>query len=262
MPDQITKQIVISISIIVLVFLFLGSIILAFVLNYRRRHQQNLQEKFMMQQAFSQQLLQSQIETQEETFSALGKELHDNIGQLLNSTKLLIGVSQRTLVNYPDTLGIADETLGKAINELRALSKSLNKEWLQQFNFMENLEAEVRRINAADNLQVHFTAQPTTPFKSDEQIILFRIVQEALQNAIKHAQANSIYIRLATGIDWFTIVVEDNGKGFVQTPQHAAGVGMLNMQQRIKLLGGNIAWQSTAAGTTVSIYLPIKPVDA
>ena len=247
--------------VITCIFFVAALFMFSYIAVFMKRKKRHTEEKEHMQQTFAHQLLQSQIETQEETFSALGKELHDNIGQLLNSTKLLIGVSQRTLMQYPDTLSIAEQTLGKAINELRSLSKSLNKEWLQQFNFIENLETEVKRINAADNLQVHFTAQATVPFKSDEQIILFRIVQEAVQNAIKHAQAKNIYIRLATDTDLFTIVVEDDGKGFVQTPNNT-GVGMLNMQQRIKLLGGNITWQPTATGTTVSIHLPIKPIDA
>jgi signal transduction histidine kinase len=64
---------------------------------YNERKKKHIEEKEIMQQQFTNQLLQSQVETQEETLSALGKELHDNIGQLLNSTKLLIGVTQRTI---------------------------------------------------------------------------------------------------------------------------------------------------------------------
>jgi len=213
-----------------------------------------------MQQAFSQQLLQSQIETQEETFSTIGKELHDNIGQLLNSTKLLIGVTQRTLKEHPDTLKIADETLGTAIHELRALSKSMNKEWLQQFNLLENLDTEVKRINATDGMQLHFSPIGNIPFKNDEQIILFRIVQEALQNAIKHANAKNIHINFTENASLFSISIVDDGQGMMENYPTKSGTGITNMRYRAELLGGNIQWQSDKKGTSVIIQLPIEPI--
>ncbi len=221
-----------------------------------------LNEKIILKATYEKQIFQSQVETQEETFSAIGKELHDNIGQLLNSTKLLIGVTQRTLKEYPDTLQIADETLGTAIYELRALSKSMNKEWLQQFNFVQNLDTEVKRINSADSLRLHFLPAENVPFKSDEQIILFRIVQEALQNAIKHANAKNIYINLLEGADLFSISIIDDGQGSNGSTPFQAGMGMVNMQHRIKLLGGNIQWQPDNEGTSVIIQLPIEPIQS
>lgn len=238
--------IVITIGIIVLITL------------YKKKQMQMLLEKEIMQQKFDHQLLQSQLETQEETFATLGKELHDNVGQLLNSAKLLIGVTQRKLQDPPDTLAIADETLGTAINELRSLSKSLNKEWLQQFNFIENLQTEIKRINAADSLQITFSYNAPLPLKSDEQIILFRIVQEALQNAIKHAQATHINIQITEELNLLSVVIEDDGKGFAENEKIQSGVGLINMQHRTKLLGGNIEWNSSINGTSVIIQLPVK----
>lgn len=211
-----------------------------------------------MASEFESQLLQSRMETQEETFATLGKELHDNVGQLLNSAKLLIGVTQRKLTDAPDTLAIADETLGTAINELRSLSKSLNKEWLEQFNFIDNLQAEIKRINATDHLQIHFTHTAPLSLKSDEQIILFRIVQEALQNAIKHAQATNINIILKEEANSLYLIIEDDGKGFAEKEKAQSGVGLLNMQHRTKLLGGTIEWKSAGNGASVIICLPVK----
>lgn len=215
-----------------------------------------------METHFGQALLQSQIETQEETLSVLGKELHDNIGQLLNSTKLLIGVSQRQISNPPDTLIIADETLAKAINELRSLSKSLNKEWLEQFNFIENLETEIHRLNTAGALYFEFIHIDRLPLKSDEQLILFRIVQEAMQNAVKHAQAQHIQIAIAETQALLTVTVTDDGKGFTKETAKPDGLGMLNMKHRTHLLGGVITWQQAPeGGTVVAIQLPVKPME-
>lgn len=246
----------ISIAIICAIVVFIIVLLLFFVITYRNSRNLFIKEKELMQIEFDKSLLQAQIETQEETLSALGKELHDNIGQLLNSTKLLIGITQRKLSQSPDTLAIADQTLATAIHELRSLSKSLNKEWLQQFDFIENLTTEIKRINASDDLVIHLEPTTKLPFKSNEQIMLFRIVQEALQNAIKHATCKNIYISCIENNHVLDITIQDDGSGF--SNQTSTGVGIINMQSRIQLLGGNINWQSNLNGTIVTIQLPIK----
>ena len=231
------------------------------IIAYLRRDLKHLKEKESMEADFEKQLLQSQLETQEETLNQLSTEIHDNVGQLLNSTKLLIGITQRTLSEYPDTLSMADETLGKAIQELRSLSKSLNREWLQQFNFIENLEAEITRINAAKNLQIHFTSPDILSLKADQQIILFRIVQEILQNALKHSGAKNIVIKIKEDGLRLSISVSDDGNGFNEAAVQKS-VGILNIRHRSHLLGGNAQWQSAiGSGTRVIIQLPLNPAD-
>jgi signal transduction histidine kinase len=189
---QAKQDLIIVIVAIVATLIFLGMIFLFLIVYYKGKKRKVQLEKEQMQQSFSQQLLQSQIETQEETMSILGKELHDNVGQLLSSTKMLIGITERSLDNPPATLLTANETLSKAIHELRSLSKSLNKEWLEQFNFIENIKAEATRINSSGMVTCSSAILTALPLKADEQLILFRIVQEAIQNALKHAKASHI----------------------------------------------------------------------
>ncbi|MDE3143978.1 MAG: hypothetical protein KGL19_07475 [Bacteroidota bacterium] len=241
------------------VFLILiVSFIIIFIIFYQKRQVTHFFEIKTMQQDFENNLLQSRIETQDETLSQLSKELHDNVGQLLNSAKLLIGITQRKLKEPPDTLTVANETLGTAINEMRSLSKSLNKEWLQQFNFIENLETEIKRINASQVLQITFLYDDHLPLQTDAQIILFRIVQEALQNAIKHSGAKNINIVLEEKDDSCFVTLTDDGKGFEDAAKQASGIGIMNMQHRTKLLGGTIEWLSSNKGTTIKIQLPVK----
>ncbi|MBY0479926.1 MAG: hypothetical protein K2Q21_01125 [Chitinophagaceae bacterium] len=241
----------------IVLFMLLGALIVYFVLAYKRKQELHNTEMIITKNNFENQLLQSRIETQEETLAVLGKELHDNIGQLLNSTKLLIGVTQRKLIDAPDTLTIADETLATAISELRSLSKSLNKEWLQQFNFIENLQTEIKRINASEILQINCSNSSKIPFPSDAQIILFRIVQEALQNAIKHARASHIDITITEDQNSLLLLITDNGTGFDFNDSKKNSLGLLNMQHRTKLLGGSIEWASTNSGTSVTLRLPL-----
>jgi signal transduction histidine kinase len=238
-----------------IVLLLLAAFLMFFFVRYRVKNNDYIKEREAMQKSFDQTLLQSQVEVQEATFAGLAKELHDNIGQLLSSTKMLLGITQRNLGNSPDTLTIAEETLGKAISELRSLSKSLDKEWLEQFDFIHNLEVESSRINDAKHLRISFTHPGKLALRPEEQIILFRIVQEAMQNAMKHADPDHIQIHLTVAEEKMRIIVIDNGHGFNETHQKE-GMGIRNMKHRTKLLGGKINWNSTGNGSSVIIELP------
>jgi signal transduction histidine kinase len=251
------KDIIFAIIFTTIVLVLLVAFLMFFFVSYRYRSNKYIKERETMKKDFDQTLLQSQIEVQEATFAELGKELHDNIGQLLSSTKMLLGITQRNLASPPDTLTIAEETLGKAINELRSLSKSLDKEWLERFNFIENLEVEIARINEARYLQILFSHPGKLLLKADEQIILFRIVQEAMQNAIKHAQAKNIWINLTVSGEVLKIIIIDDGIGFDEALP-VDGLGMRNMKHRTKLLGGVITWNSSGGGSSVTLELPFK----
>src|ERR1044072_6711972 len=120
---------------------------------------------------FKEELLLAQLETQEYSFNQISQELHDNIGQLLSSTKLLLNIATMKMENVPDTIKTAEQTVGKAIQDLRSLSKSLDKEWLHQFNFIENLEAEKNRINAARTIEVQLISQyEKLPLEPEAQV--------------------------------------------------------------------------------------------
>ncbi|HLZ87771.1 MAG TPA: ATP-binding protein, partial [Puia sp.] len=95
------------------------------------------------------------------------------------------------------------------------------------------------------------------PLKREDQVIVFRIIQEALHNAIKHAEATRIGINLGWDGQRLLILVRDNGKGFDAGRTQNQGVGVINMKRRTRLLNGTISWPSDAAeGTTVSISIP------
>ena len=172
---------------------------------------------------------------------------------------MLVGITQRNMTDPPETLNTAEETLGKAISEVRLLSKSLNKEWLQKFELIENLHIEVMRINSAQGLQVSFSHPENLFLSPDEQIILFRILQEALQNALKHSQAQNIEINITDDTPELFIKIIDDGKGFNQATEISAGLGLKNMKHRTQLLGGIIEWGKVGnTGTSVIIKLPYK----
>ncbi|MHA4844590.1 sensor histidine kinase [Flavitalea antarctica] len=210
-----------------------------------------------MELKFEQEIRKIQLETQEETFYQIGEEIHDNIGQLLTSTKLLLSITERSLPGIPDPFYTAQETLSKAIQELRALSKSLNKEWLHQFNLIENITTETERINSANLIKANFVSSARQlPMSAEDQVVLFRIIQEAIHNSIKHSNAKLVQIMIHLN-DGIQIIVSDDGEGFDTNQDSVSGVGMINMKHRTQVLGGTIKWSANQNnGTDVEIHIP------
>lgn len=256
MPIE-TIEILIIIIIITSLFVFSG--ISAIILVFRFQNRKLLYEKKLIEITIhnEEEKLKARLEMKDETLEILGKELHDNIGQLLNSAKLLIGVTQMSIPESPEALHIADETLNDAINELRSLSKSLNKEWLEQFNLFENIETEIKRVNASGKLKITLLRSDPIILDSDKKIILFRMIQETLQNAIKHANADKIDIQITAIQNSFSLIIQDNGIGFESNSEK--GSGIMNIKQRARLLGGEAKWETGInQGTKVIFNIPEK----
>jgi signal transduction histidine kinase len=241
-----------------ILFFILIAFCISYIVIYRKKRREDRQIMQDFRKQLEEQLLQSRVEVQEQTFQHIGKELHDNIGQLLSSSLMLLNITERNLPEPPDTLLTANSTLAEGIVRLRSLSRSLDQEWLERFNLHNNLAEEVQRINSSGAISVTYEDGDQLPLSADQQIMLFRIVQEGIQNAIKHAQPTAIHIASRLEGDHFSISIMDNGKGF-NTDIVTHGMGLNNMRHRSRLLGGNISWKALPpSGTMVQINLPIK----
>ena len=93
--------------------------------------------------------------------------------------------------------------------------------------------------------------------EAEEQFILFRILQEGLHNVIKHAEAMNVWLKIFQTKSCIKAILQDDGKGF-DTNQKETGLGLNNMKQRTKSMGGTIVWKSSPAGTIIHILIPIK----
>lgn len=246
-------------------FFILTGIVVFVILFYQKqrfRHHRQLSE---IQNNYEHQLLTTRLEMQEQTLQLFGQELHDNIAQLLSTTRMFMRVAEKCMAEHgmpeiPVPFRKADDTLSKAIRELRAVSKSFNAEWLNQFDVQENLQLETDRINGTGSIVMVFNHNNATiPLTSGAQIMVFRVVQEAIQNSIKHGHATRIEINLAVEDETVNIDVVDNGVGFAKTDESKNGVGRLNMRHRVELLGGKIDWRSgKGSGTRVNISIPYE----
>lgn len=254
----VKQDLFVAVMFITLLIIVMGLVVIAAVISYKKKQDAHLHQLKIMKEEYDKQLMWSQIEMQEEAFAHLGQELHDDIGQLLSSTKLLINVTQRNMADVPDTLITAEATLSTAIQHLRALSKSFSRQWLDQFSLIDNLKAEIDRINASKAITVKFSYDVMVlPLQAEPQIILFRIIQEAIQNCIKHARPQIIDISMRQSNQQLIVIIADDGAGFDKSVM-SKGLGIRNMQHRTQLLKGEINWEvTTAGGTAVVINLPL-----
>ena len=266
--QALSKDIVLVIIITLFVLLII-SFIMIFTFLYQKRHNNYIKEKQLIQTQFQQTLLQAQLEIQEQTLKNISQEIHDNIGQSLSLAKLHLGTMDATQpLALEEKILDSRQLVSKAIRDLRQLSHSLDADQIGKIGLVQALETELEVISRAGAHQTKLEVDGT-PYRIDKQkeLILFRIVQEALHNIIKHAEARTIGLHFRFTPVGMELRILDDGKGFT-IPLHGTnenitfGVGIRNMHDRANLIGATLHISSTPeTGTTVSLYLSqtIKP---
>lgn len=266
MQSQISEVAIIVIAGTVLV-LFLLLFLVSFFYIFQKRQLQNRQEKTILQAQFSQEILKSQVEVQNSTMQQIGQELHDNIGQLLSVAKIYLNILEGTKQKDEDKeyIKLTNEIVGQSIHDLRALTKSLDGDFVEQFGLQESISHELQRIRKTRKFQTEISILGEQyPLGFDIEIILFRITQEVLNNALKHSEAQNINVRIHYTADNFLLCIYDDGKGFnfdrVNTGiLHNSGAGVRNIQRRTELIGGEFEIETGVdKGTKIEIRLP-KP---
>lgn len=242
----------------VLFFLLIAVFIIMFIVLYQKRHNRYIQEKQVLQSRFKQELLQTQIEIQEQTFKTISQEIHDNIGQALSLVKLNLNalpVMDQGLIKLTNSKGL----VSKAIIDLRNLSRSMHGDRIAERGLQASLSDELRIIRNIGQIHTQLnTAGDNYRFDAQKEMILFRIAQEALNNALKYSKAKNIIISLDYQPGQFMLAVSDDGIGFdtASTQSGVTGIGLKSMQNRAELIGGKFLLRSSSeGGTTVSVSL-------
>ncbi len=232
--------------------IFLGFVLLLIISTSRKKQTQ-------LTQAYQTQVAAIRHEVQEQTYQAIAMELHDNVGQLLSSSKMMINAAMLQAPETAASLEEAQDTLGKAIQEVRSLSKMMNAKWLEQFSLQENLQQEISRVQNIVQVNASLDTLADIDLHNDQQLILFRVVQEAIQNCLKHAAASLISLDCTVHNEHLRIRIADNGKGMPSEAFSKAGSGLLHMKERITLLKGSIQWHNhVPSGTMVELTIPLR----
>ena len=235
-------------------------VVIALAVRYRKRKKEN--ETLRVQ--FSEQLLKSQLEIQEQTLQYVSRELHDNIGQMASLIKINLNTMQLQHQEVAEQkLANTKDLIRQLITDLKLLSTSLSSDKITKVGLMQALQNESEKIERTGICKVQFIQHNDVPAVPGEKaIIIYRMVQEILNNTLKHSEATQILLNVHYAKNKFTLIVTDNGKGFdvdhKMNDISEPGNGLINMQKRAKVINATLALTSAIGqGTETKISMAL-----
>jgi len=252
MQNQFPEVIAVIVAGVILALLLVGFIVTMFVV-YRRRQYQHQQE-----------LLHARLEIQENIFKDLSEEIHDNIGQELSVLKLTLSVISVKEKDEAEKYIIESKGMvNHIITSISDLSKSLHTDRIIKIGIIEAVRFELEKIEKTNLFKTSFSyADVDFQINPGNEIFLFRIIQETLNNIIKHSSAQNIYADLIYKENRIIFTFTDDGIGFdvkeaMQRPSSNRGIGLTSMVNRAKLIGGQLSIISQPGkGTKTTIEIP------
>lgn len=245
-----------------LIFLLAPVFILLYVLVYNRRKAKHAEEKVQMKLTFDAEIVKTQLEVQEQTMQNIGADLHDNIGQLLSLSSLTLNsIKLDDQAKAQQKIDAAIDLTGRSIKEMRLLGKLLQGDQLMGVGLSEAICNQINWMEKSGKYQVNYVHEGEPPVSSnlDKDLIIFRILQEVMNNIIKHSLATRIDIKLAYIGQNMQLAIDDNGVGFDagKLPAAQMGMGLQNMNKRAKIVGGEVVIKSQPnQGTQINVIIP------
>jgi signal transduction histidine kinase len=241
-----------------LVFLLAPAFLLLYISSYNRRKKDHIIEKQNLQKEYEADLLRTQLEVQEETMRTIAADLHDNIGQLLSLTSLTLGsitaADEKTARKVDDS----QQLVRRSIKELRQLANLLHGEKIIETGLVDAIKYEVDWLKRSGTYTVKFDnrIEGDQAVSPEKDLILFRLLQEVINNIIKHALATEITITLDHSPDHMLLSITDNGVGFAME-EVKKGMGLANLSKRARAIHGEIDIISAIdKGTAIGIKVP------
>jgi len=199
------------------------------------------------------------IEAQERERTRIGRELHDDINQRL----ALLAMELENLRENPSRVRKRAQELWQGIHEIatdvQALSHELHSTKLEYLGAVAGMRSWCKEFADRQNLEIDFMADVSNTLPSEIGLTLFRILQEALHNAVKHSGVKRMEVKLSEQANKVRLVIRDSGKGFdLETALQGKGLGLTSMRERARLVNGSIAIDSRPmGGTTIQISVPL-----
>jgi two-component system, NarL family, sensor histidine kinase UhpB len=201
------------------------------------------------------------IKAEEKERNRLGAELHDNINQLLVSARLYIGLERKKTDKDPAYLDKADEHLSDAIEEIRQLTRRLTTSVVTN----DGLERCIEEIAASMlelrdiRLETFISDEAIASLSADQQLMIYRIIQEQTSNILKYAESKEAVISLQMMNNELELIISDNGKGFDKTEQKLTGIGFSNIFNRVDAYDGKMEIiSSPGKGCKLRISFPVR----
>jgi signal transduction histidine kinase len=241
------------------------TILLLSILGYRNyKQKQKLQQQRITELETLQHLSATEavLKGEEQERTRLARDLHDGLGGMLSGIKYSLNTMKGNLIMTPDNHQAFERSmdmLDSSIKEMRRVAHNMMPEALVKFGLDTALKDYCNDINQTGALQVRYQSigVENTTIEQTTAITIYRIVQELINNIVKHAAAKNAIVQVSKTTDKTTVTVEDDGKGFdPEILKHAKGIGWSNIISRVDFLKGNLDVQSLdGKGTSVHIEL-------
>lgn len=201
------------------------------------------------------------IQAQEQERSRIGRELHDDISQRLAILAVDLDQLQEEFSGVQKSRVQELRKLTLEISgDLQALSHELHSSKLEYLGAVAALRSWCKEFGEHQGIEVTFISDVLTAIPLEIGLCLFRVVQEALNNAVKHSDADRVEVQLGADDNEISLLVSDLGKGFdIEAARHGAGLGLTSMQERVRLVNGTIAIESKPmSGSKIHVIVPFK----
>ena len=243
-----------------LIILLFSAFMILVVRLYNKRGQMHFLEKKAMQEEFQKNLAQSKLEIQEEILNEVSREIHDNVGQMLSLAKIQLNIINHSDPSENEMLNEVKISVSAAMTDLRDIAKSMNSDRAKQLSLPDIVDQEVRRIEKTKIIKTEFQVNgEVRPVKDPVKLIVYRVIQESIQNILKHSGASMLSVVINYDLYALAVIVEDNGCGFDITNGTNSGLGLQNIRSRIKMIGGLVSIDSKiGSGTIISLNIPYE----
>jgi two-component system, NarL family, sensor histidine kinase DevS len=205
--------------------------------------------------------LRRAVAAQEVERRRLARELHDETGQALTSILLGLGSLEDALEDENSQTAVREvrELVVQTLQDVRQLAVDLRPKVLDDFGLVPALERLTDTLAEQTGLEIEFLGRLADRLSEETETALYRIVQEALTNVVKHAAARHVSVVLTRNDRIVTALIEDDGRGFDPAATREGGFGIVGMRERVALLGGTLRVESRKnAGTTIKAEVPIS----
>ncbi|NML19894.1 PAS domain S-box protein [Pseudoflavitalea sp. G-6-1-2] len=203
-------------------------------------------------------IMKASIDAQEKEREEIGREMHDNVTQILTTARLCLSLVADT-TNPDPMITRSSDIIAVAIEEIRKLSKDLTQSYHREVGLQLSLEDLTDSIRTAGQLQVDFKFNIANEYQIDDKLkmTIFRIAQEQLNNVLKHAKARRVAISVTQESDSILLSIDDDGKGF-NVREKRNGIGLQNIINRADLFNGRVKIESSPGkGCQMSIHFKL-----
>jgi signal transduction histidine kinase len=244
--------------------LLFASFLIVFIISQRKKlkYQQEMQD---LRESQQNQLIEAAVRSEETERHRIAETLHDEVGAILSSSKLhLLGIKMNTLDERDKQLyEKGKELLDEGIQKVRGISHNLHSNILKEFGLNEAIRHFVNKTITGNIIEVNTNLDDSyTTDNTEKDISIYRMVQELLNNILKHSKANKITVISAYQPGQLTITISHNGAGLTQQAfedlrYNKEGLGLKNIMNRVILLRGEIHFTEEPGEFKTTISIPI-----